>query len=188
MSSFNRYLGRIDRNTTFALAPMLAVPFILDSLFSLQPPWPKGSTYVTAFVELAAIFVCFFVPVRSKRTLRRAQLALFSGILLLFAAYFLLYSLFVFPTLREDEFVVAGYICTEEAALYVAPLLGQTCPFLTEEALAAAQYDVERVWTPSSVRIMEFVIFLCWSFFFILATILFGITLAFVNRTERIRT
>ena len=184
MSSFNRYLGSIDRNTTFALLPILAIPFILDQLFSLQPPWPDGSTYITAFVELAAIFVCFFVPIRSKRTLRRTQLTVFSGMLLLFTLYFFLYSFFVFPSLREDEFVVAGFICTEEAE-YVAPLLGQTCPFLTEEALAAAQYEVERIWTPSSVRIMEFTLFLSWSSFFILATLLFGITLAFVNRTQR---
>ncbi len=185
MSSFDRYLGMIDKNTLIALIPMLAVPFILDSIFSLQPPWPQGSTYITAFVELAAIFTCFFVPIKTKLILRRVQVSLFVTLIILFGLYFLLYSMFVFPSLNEGDFIVAGFSCSQEALQYVAPALNQTCPFLSEEILAAAQYDAEKVWTPASVRIMEFTIFFCWSSFFIVSTLLFGVTLAFVNRTQR---
>lgn len=187
MASFSAYLKRVDKETIFGLILILAFTFALDKFFSLQPPWPKGSTYITAFLELAVVFICFFIPLRSRRALSRIQIRLFIAMAAVFVLYFLLYSFFVFPTPRDGEFVVAGFRCTGEAANYVAPMLGQTCPFLTEEALAAAQYDVEKVWTPWSVRTVEFVMFLTWSSFFVLSTFLFGLTLAFLNRSERAR-
>lgn len=186
MASFGSYLKRVDKETIFGLSLILAFTFALDELFSLQPPWPKGSTYITAFLELAVVFICFFISVRSKRALSRIQIRLFIAIAMLFALYFLLYSFFVFSTLREGEVVVAGFQCTEDAR-HVAAALGESCPFLTDEALAAAQYEAEKVWTPWSVRIVEFAMFLTWSSFFVLSTFLFGLTLAYLNRSEKVR-
>lgn len=185
MSDLKTYFKEFDRHTLFVIVPMLAVPFLLDKLFSLQPPWPRGSTYITSFLELAAIFVCYFIPIRSKKALLRCQIGLFASATLLFITYFVLYSMFVFTNPFNGDAVIAGYECTAEAQRYVAPMLNQQCPFLTEEALAAAQYEVERVWTPVSVRVMEIVMFLAWSMFFIVTTFLFGLSVAFMQRAKK---
>jgi hypothetical protein len=182
---FESFLRSLDKYTLLSLASLLGVTFVLDYLFSLQPPWPRHSTYITAFLELSTVFLAFFVTVKTKRNLLRIQVATFALIVLTFCAYFLLYSMFVFETPLTGERVIAGYECTVEARHYVAPALKETCPFLSEEALAAAQYDAETVWTPSSVRLVEVAMFGAWSFFFIFTTFLFGISIAFLQRNQR---
>jgi hypothetical protein len=186
LNDLKSFFEEFDRHTLFVILPMLAIPFILDKIFSLQPPWPRGSTYITTFLELAAIFVCYFIPIKSRRTLLRIQFGLFGTATFLFVAYFVLYSMFVFTNPFNGDALIAGYECTEEAQRFVAPLLNQQCPFLTEEALAAAQYEVEQVWTPVSVRVTEIMMFLSWSMFFIVTTFLFGLSVAFMQRNRKL--
>lgn len=182
---FAAFLKSFDRYTILSLASLLAVTFVLDLLFSLQPPWPQHSTYVTAFLELSTVFLSFFVVVKPKRSLFRLQIVVFTLIVLAFCAYFSLYSLFVFDTPLTGERVIGGYECTAEARDLVAPALRESCPFLSEEALAAAQYDVETVWMPYSVRAVEIAMFGAWSAFFVLTTFLFGVSIAYVQRNQR---
>lgn len=184
---FSEFLKAFDRHTILALIPILALPFVLDQLFSLQPPWPRHSTYATAFLELAALFLAFFVQIPSRKRLVRRQVVVFALIVLAFIAYFALYSIFVFETPLTGEKVIAGFRCTQQAERYIAPALMQHCPFLNEQALAAAQYEAEVVWTPLSVRLVEIALFIAWSSFFVLATFLFGISVAFMHRARRAR-
>ena len=78
-------------------------------------------------------------------------------------------------------------MCTQQAAEFIAPALMQTCPFLNEEAPAAAGYLAEVVWTPRSVRLVEVMMFVAWSSFFILATFLFRISVPWMKRTRAVR-
>ena len=178
------FFSQFDKKTLLPLIPMLAVTFALDQVFSLQPPWPKFSTYVTAFLELCTLFIAFFVPLKSKRGMFRAQLLAFCCVCICFVLYFICYSFFVFDAPFSGERLVAGFVCTPEAENYVAPAFGESCPLLSEAVLSAAQYDPEIVWTPSSVRAMESLMFLLWSGFFVFATFLFGISVAFQNRRK----
>jgi hypothetical protein len=179
------FLHEFDKLTILSMGLALAVPFALDRIFSLQPPWPPQSTYITAFLELCIIFFSFTVSVPSKTALRKFQSISLFVLVLLFFSYFFLYSVFVFETPLTSERVVAGYRCSQDAQL-VAAQLRESCPFLSESSLAAAQYETELVWTPASVRLVEFVIFACWTSFFLLATAFFAITLQYL-RKQRIR-
>lgn len=183
---FARFFQSYDKFTTLALLPLLAIPFLLDKLFSLQPPWPTGSTYITAFIQLAIVFVGFFADIRSRSALRKAQGRLILISISLFLSYFLLYSLFVFIEPGSGRAIIAGFQCTADAAKYVAPLLGMECPFLGSEALSAASYKADVVWTPFSIKIMEFTIFVTWSLFFMIMSYLFSITIAFMTRKRLI--
>lgn len=183
VDTFSDFVRAFDKATLLVLIPILAVPFLLDLVFSLQPPWPRYSTYATAFLELATLFLAFFWRVQRRDRLFRIQLVVFSLICAMFVAYFLLYSMFVFEVPVTGEKLVAGFVCTEQAAVFIAPALMQDCPFLNEEALAASGYSVEVVWTPLSVRLVEVMMFVAWSSFFILATFLFGVSVAWLKRT-----
>lgn len=175
------YMGAYDRYTLFALMPILAVPFILDLIFGLQPPWPKSTTYITAFLELAIIFYCFLQSRKSRAAMRRTAALYLTAMVALFAVYFTMYSLFVFKLPISGKPVVGGFICNREAAEIVVPAMGEHCPFVSEAVLAAAQYEVGRVWTPLSVKIVELSLFVCWSVFFMAATFLFGSFIAHVS-------
>ncbi|MEO1648682.1 MAG: hypothetical protein AAFR32_07680 [Pseudomonadota bacterium] len=179
------FLTEFDKKTLLPLVPLLGITFVLDSVFSLQPPWPQYSTYATAFFELCTLFIAFFTPIRSKKKLLRWQIFAFVMVTLTFVGYFVLYSFFVFETPLTGERVVAGFQCTRDAALHVAPAFGETCPFLTEEVLSAAQYEAELVWTAPSVRTVETAMFLTWSGFFVFATFLFGISVAYMSRLPK---
>lgn len=183
--AFSDFLHAFDKATIVALIPIIAVPFLLDQLFSLQPPWPQYSTYTTAFLELCTLFLAFFIRIESRKKLFRYQIAAFTLICVMFLAYFSFYSMFVFEVPLTGEKVVSGFRCTHQAERFIAPALMQECPFLNEEALAAAGYEVEIVWTPFSVRLMEIVMFVVWSAFFILATFLFGISVAHLQRSRK---
>lgn len=183
--TFTKFLKAFDRSTIVALIPILSVPFVLDLIFSLQPPWPRYSTYATAFLELCVLFLAFFIKIESKAKLFRYQISTFALISLMFVSYFFLYSMFVFDVPATGEKVVSGFRCTYQAENFIAPALMQECPFLNEEALAAAEYDAETVWTPLSVRLIEIIMFITWSLFFILSTFLFGVSVAFLQRTRR---
>lgn len=183
VDTFSDFVRAFDKATLLVLIPILAIPFLLDLVFSLQPPWPRYSTYATAFLELATLFLAFFWRVQRRDRLFRIQLVVFSLICAMFVAYFLLYSMFVFEVPVTGEKLVAGFVCTEQAAVFIAPALMQDCPFLNEEALAASGYSVEVVWTPLSVRLVEVMMFVAWSSFFILATFLFGVSVAWLKRT-----
>lgn len=183
VDTFSDFVRAFDKATLLVLIPILAIPFLLDLVFSLQPPWPRYSTYATAFLELATLFLAFFWRVQRRDRLFRIQLVVFSLICAMFVAYFLLYSMFVFEVPVTGEKLVAGFVCTEQAAVFIAPALMQDCPFLNEEALAASGYNVEVVWTPLSVRLVEVMMFVAWSSFFILATFLFGVSVAWLKRT-----
>jgi len=185
VDAFSDFMRAFDKATLLVLIPMLAVPFLLDLVFSLQPPWPRYSTYATAFLELATLFLAFFWRVQGRAQLFRIQVTVFTLICVMFVAYFLLYSLFVFEVPVTGEKLVAGFVCTDQAADFIAPALMQACPFLNEEALAASGYVAEVVWTPLSVRLVEVMMFVAWSSFFILTTFLFGISVAWLRRTGR---
>lgn len=176
------FFTEFDKKTLLPLIPLLGLTFILDRIFSLQPPWPEYSTYATAFFELCTLFVSFFLPIRSRKMLLRWQIFAFGMVVITFVSYFSLYSFFVFETPLTGERVVAGYQCTHNAETIVAPAFGETCPFLSEQVLSAAQYDTETVWTAISVRTVEATMFLTWSSFFVFATFLFGISIASMSR------
>jgi len=182
LGSFDRFAKAFDKHTLFALIPALAITFVLDLVFSLQPPWPKSSTYITAFLELAAMFLAYFAPVKNKASLWRLQIALFLSIFACFIGYFVLYSFFVFDTPLNDERVVAGFQCTRETLALIRSGLIESCPFLKEEFLASAQYETDVLWTRSSIVAVEIALFFCWSTLFILTTFLFGISIAFMAR------
>ena len=183
-SSFENYFKSYDKYTLFALLPILLVTFLLDRIFALQPPWPTSSTYITSFFELAIIITSFFSHIKTKKDLRRRQIIFLTAAGILFFSYFTLYSLFVHDVPVGGRHIIAGCTCSQQATLFIGPSLGQDCPFLGEEALAAAGYQAEVVWTPFSIRIMEVAIFSIWSAFFMIITYLLAITIRFAGKTR----
>lgn len=176
-----QYLGAYDRFTLFALIPILAVPFILDSVFGLQPPWPRSTTYLTAFLELGIVFFCFLQDRITKQKMRRIVFLSVLSMVALFAVYFLMYSLFVFTLPAGGGSIVGGFICKPDTQYIIAPFMNESCPFVSEQVLASAQYRPETVWEPLSIRIIEFALFSCWSLFFMVSTYLYGSFVAYIS-------
>lgn len=183
--SFSEYFKVYDKYTLYALLPALAASFILDKVFSLQPPWPRGSSYITAFLELGIVFYAFTSPMRSKKKLRAFQRKALVGAIFLFAIYFVLYSLFVYESSVGGYYIVGGFECTPIAQNVIATELGLICPLLNSEALAAAQYDETLLWTRRSIIPIEISMFLSWSLLFMLMTYMFASTAAYISQKTK---
>ncbi len=185
MADLSSFLKNYDKSVLLALLPIIALTFILDQLFSLEPPWPNGSTYITAFLELCVVFAAYYVDIRSKKKLLVYQRWSILVMFALFIGYFSTYAFFVYDDPSLSNAIIGGFRCTEDAVLVVEAMASESCPRLSFELLASAGYDPELLWEPWSIKIVEISMFAMWSMFFVVAAYMLALTVSFEARKNQ---
>ena len=124
----------------------------------VAPPWPDAATPLTC----AALFLVLMYVFLQHRGLNKASAQRrFSRsavvLVLCLLLYLLIYSLVVVRNPATTEHLVTGFYCTAEARR-----IYKDCPFLTQEHLAQANYQVHLLWTSWSHSVSRIVLFSLW--------------------------
>jgi hypothetical protein len=167
-AGFRRLLRGVGTLSTWAAGA--TVPFAAG-FATLAPPWPPGIVPTTTIVEIVtlALVYHFLRPAsfgRTKRLLLLGALAL--GVLSLIYLYLL--SLYTFVTPTTHERFVKGFECTQDALM----VFGAKCPRLSMDDLASAEYEADRLWTPSSIALVRTALVATWSAIFVVLYVILG--------------
>jgi hypothetical protein len=87
-----------------------------------------------------------------------------------FTIYLILIALFTYTEPQSKTRFTKGFECTQEAKL----VYEAKCPFLGSDEISSANYDEERMWTPTSVSLMKWLIFIVWVAFFAALSVVLG--------------
>lgn len=139
-------------------AAFAALP-LLVGFAGLAPPWPPAVAYVTAvFILIAALVMWEWVRDVSRTVRRRFILAGIALTVIGLGVYLPFYSLYVQDVPGSDERVVRGTKCTPKAQLVYAA----ECPELPRDALRAAEWQAEVLWTRGSIMQVQLVLVAAW--------------------------
>jgi hypothetical protein len=135
----------------YVLAAGLALPFGV-ALLGAAPPTPAGVAFLTILVELALIAgIALALKMASLGALRRVVAGACAVLAIASVLYLAVFSTFTFVTPATGKHWAKGYVCTSDALL----LYKERCPFLRIDDLRGAEYDADRLWTPSSIAVVQ---------------------------------
>jgi hypothetical protein len=149
--------------SSWAMKGSLAVPLV-DYVIGLGPPWPwaGGVPIITSVAELLTLICLFqFASRASRKATSRILVVLTVVLLLSFSAYLYLNSTYTFSSPVDGEKHVKGFTVRPDVAPLIAP------DFTLDDALAAAEYRPEEVWTSSSITTMRLTLLFLWLLSFI---------------------
>ncbi|MBI4921749.1 MAG: hypothetical protein HY834_08365 [Devosia nanyangense] len=156
MGPFRNFLGRF---LFLVGAGTAATALVLVSwLLKISPPWPTGILEVTAIAQLVALVLVY--QTSTKLPASRATRKMIVSVVILcvaFALYMALFSLLVFKA-GSDLWEVKGLQCLPTVP---AEYVGQ-CPFLSDKALADADYNAEMLWSAWSIMISRVCLLVVW--------------------------
>ena len=166
LDDFKGFLDDFKGVGAWALSAAIALP-VLAALAGVAPPWPRGAATLTALLEIVTLILIYHWVSRLSRAGLSSLFRRLAPVMALFlVAYLVLFSMFVFTLPTNGEPVVKGFACTPNAAA-LAERFGDACPFLGRDALAAATYEVDRLWTIASITLVRLALFVTWLGFFL---------------------
>jgi len=178
---FKKVLHNFRYLSTWIAGASLAAPFVI-ALIDVVPPWPKKLSGITAIVELVVLIFTFqaFRGASRKKTNRRMKIAMIVAgcCALIYLSLFVRYT-FVIPTTKEIG--IKGFVCTPEAKAVF-----HGCDFDDEEALASAEYEAHRIWTPWSIDVIRLGLLCLWIALFWTISFFIGLFIVYQHDTPSV--
>jgi hypothetical protein len=126
---------------------------------SLTPAWPSAISGVTAVAQLVVLVLVFqSLRFARRKVVTRAMIRATAILCILFPAYLALIALFTYAEPHSGLRFTKGFICTQDATL----VFQDKCPLLTYDEIAVANYEEDRIWTPTSLTAMKLIIVITW--------------------------
>jgi amino acid transporter len=155
ISAFQRLLKDVRTLSGWSAKGALAAP-LADFVLGVGPPWPVAVPVLTSCVEVIALIFVFTLLGAGGRAAFRRSLRVFAVVLVLsFAAYLTLLSLYVHHA-PNGERLVAGFIVRPD----VVPMLAED--YTASDALREAGWVAERIWTPTSITLSRLSLLASW--------------------------
>ena len=162
-------LGRLSK--ILGLAAAVAALPLFARFATLEPPWPPGASAISSALVASAVVAASAAPMHDASSRRRAAHVAAGFAVAGLVGYLALVSFFVVGTADGTRRVFIGFTCTADAAA----VYRQSCPFLDADALSAAEWRPERLWTPTSLSAIRMGALLAWLVFFV------GLAVALAN-------
>lgn len=173
-------------NLVFALGPM-CLPLAL-TFTDIHPPWPQNGTFILAGFEFSALILAFlYFRNSSLKSVRKAMVFSTATFFLLCLAYLILSSLLIFEAPTTQERFVSGFVCKPDGEL-LARRYREACPFLGLDAISAATYESDRIWTKLSISISRAALFMTWIILFCCFVFSISIFIAYRSSSRFSRT
>ena len=156
----SKYFSDITRvlavGAGFAALPLFA------ALASLEPPWPPAIGFVSAGIIVVGALIIWEWTRKANIRNRRKWLVWATALMLVGLLFYLvLYSLYVETVPGTNIRIVRGFQCTIDAEL----VYREQCSELPSSALDEAGWDVNELWTRTSITTVRVGLATCWLVF-----------------------
>ena len=156
LNDFQRFFASFIGIITAGTATTALV--LMSALAGIAPPWPASIIQITAIAQLLVLIFTYQMFAKAgKKRIERLMTRAAVGLVLVAVTYLAMHSAFVFE-MPNGEMGMKGVICSTDAHI----LHATKCPFLSDEDIAAANFDVDKLYTTLGILISRIAMLLGW--------------------------